>query len=137
MITVIFCTINGLIKRGYQSKILDHHFERAMSVNKKILLENKEKPSTQGTVPLVLTFKKRSPHIKNRIYQHWYILSINENLPKVFDKRPFISYRRNTTLYQLLGGNPIFQNKVVHKSIKGPKQSGHCLPCLSRMSNLC
>ena len=37
------------IKRVYQSKILEHHFERAMNVDRKIFLENKEKPSTQGT----------------------------------------------------------------------------------------
>ena len=30
----------------YESKILHHHFRRAMSVDRKILLENKEKPST-------------------------------------------------------------------------------------------
>ena len=35
------------IKRIYHSKILDHHFERAMDVDRIILLENKEKPSTQ------------------------------------------------------------------------------------------
>ena len=26
---------DAFIKRGYQSKILDHHFERAMSVDRK------------------------------------------------------------------------------------------------------
>ena len=30
---------DAFIKRGYQSKILDHRFERAMSVDQKILLE--------------------------------------------------------------------------------------------------
>ena len=44
---------------GYQSKILNNHFERAMNVDRKILLENKEKSSTQGNLPLVLTFNKR------------------------------------------------------------------------------
>ena len=38
-----------------QSKILDHHFERALSVDRKIQLENKEKPSPQENLPLVLT----------------------------------------------------------------------------------
>ena len=49
---------DAFIKRGYQSNILNNHFERAMSVDRKILLENKEKPSTQGNLPLVLTFNK-------------------------------------------------------------------------------
>ena len=38
------------------------------------------------------------PNIKNVIDKHWHILSINENVRKVFDKRPFIAYRRNTSL---------------------------------------
>ena len=44
------------IKRGYESKILYHHFERTMSVDRKILLENKEKPSTQGNLLTVNTY---------------------------------------------------------------------------------
>ena len=55
---------DAFIKKGYQSKILDHHFERAMSVDRKTLLESKEKPSTQGSLPLVLTFNKIFPTLK-------------------------------------------------------------------------
>ena len=73
-----------------------------MSVDRKILLENKEKPSTQGNLPLGLTFNKILPNIKNIIDKHWKVPSINENLQKAFDKRPFIAYRRNTNLHQLI-----------------------------------
>ena len=100
----------------YQSKILGHHFERAMSVDRKILLENKEKPSTQRNLSLVLTFNKILPNIKNVIGKHWHILSINENLRKVFDKRPFTAYRRNTNLHQLIGGNRIFKTQLYVKA---------------------
>ena len=125
----------AFIKRGYQSKFLDHHFERVMSVDWKIMLENKEKPSAQWNLPLVLTFNKTLPNIKNVIDQHWHILSINENLRKVFDKRTFIAYRKNTNLYQLIGGNRTFKNKAARRNTKQPKQSEHCSPCLSRMNN--
>ena len=40
------------IKRGYQSRIPDHQFERALSVDRKALLENKEKQPTQSNLPL-------------------------------------------------------------------------------------
>ena len=119
---------DAFIERGYQSKILDHHFERVMIVDRKILLENKEKPSTQGNLPLVLTFNKTLSNIKNIIYKHWHILSINENLRKVFDEKPFIAFRRNTSLCQLIGGNRIFKNKAVRKNTKQLKQLGHCSP---------
>ena len=128
---------DAFIERAYQSKILDHHFERAMSLDRKIMLENKEKPSTQRNLPLVLTFNKTLSDIKNVIDKHWHILSINENLRKVFDKRQFIAYGRNTNLHQLIGGNRIFKNKVLLKNTKHAKQSGHSSPCLSRINNLC
>ena len=105
---------DDFIKRGYQSEILDHHFKRAMSVDRKVLLENK-KPSTQGNLSLVLTFNKTLPTIKNVTDKHRHILYINGFLRNVFDKRPFIAYRRYTNLHQLIEGNCIFKNKDVHK----------------------
>ena len=69
---------DAFIKKGYHFQRLDHHFERAMSgADRKILLENKEKSSTQGNVPLLLTFNKTLPNIKNVVNKHWHILSIN------------------------------------------------------------
>ena len=41
-----------------------------MSVDQKILLENKEKPSTQGNLPLILTFNKILPNIKKVLDKH-------------------------------------------------------------------
>ena len=75
-------------------------------------------PFSKGNMPLLLTFNK-TPNIENVNDKHWYILSINENLRKVFDKRPlFIDYRTNNNLHQLIRGNHIFKNKVVHKNTK-------------------
>ena len=69
---------DAFIKKGSHFQHLGHHFERAMSgVDRKILLENKEKPSTQANVPLLLTFNKTLPNIKNVVNKHWHILSIN------------------------------------------------------------
>ena len=128
---------DAFIKRGYQSKILGHHFERVMSVDQSILPENKEKPSTQGNLPLVFTFNKTLPNIKTVKDKHWHIPSINKNLRKVFDKKPFTAYKRYTNLYQQIGRNRIFKNKVVPKNTKQSKQRGHCSLCLSGPDNLC
>ena len=54
---------HAFIKRGYQSKILDHHFEKVMSVDQKILSKNKEKLSTQENLPLVITCNETVPNI--------------------------------------------------------------------------
>ena len=58
---------DAFIKRGYHSKIMDHLFERAANVDRKILLENREKPSTQGNLPLILTYNKTLLNIENVI----------------------------------------------------------------------
>ena len=69
----------------------------------------------------MLTFNKTLPNIKNVIDKHWHTLSISKNLRKVFYKRPFIDYRRNTNLHQLIGGNRIFKHKVVRENTKTTK----------------
>ena len=68
------------IKKGYHSKTLDGHFKRAMNVDRQILLENKEKLSTQGNLPFVLNYNKILPSIKNVKDKHWHYLSITENV---------------------------------------------------------
>ena len=66
------------IKKGYHSKTLDDHFKRAMNVDRQTLLENKEKLSTQGSLPLVLNYNKILPSVNN--VKHWHFLSITENV---------------------------------------------------------
>ena len=65
---------------------MGHHFERVMSVDQSMLPENKEKPSTQGNLPLVFTFNKTLPNIKTVKDKHWHIPSINENFEKFLIK---------------------------------------------------
>ena len=112
-------------------KFLTITLKEPLGVDQKILLGIKEKPSTQGNLQLVLTFNETLPNIENVINTHWHILSTNENLRKVFDKRPFTSCRRNTNLHQLLRGNCTFLKKLVRQNTKHLKQSGYCSSCLS------
>ena len=61
------------IKSGYHFEILDHHFEIAMNVDWKILLENKQKPPTEGSLSLVYSYNKISKtNIKISKYQKRY-----------------------------------------------------------------
>ena len=108
---------DAFIKTGYQSKIQGHNNERAMSEDQKILLENKEKPSTQRKLALEHYQTLKTLFINIGIF---YLSMKNyEN----FLIRPFIPYRRNTNLHLLIGGNCIFKNTIVCKNTKQPKQS--------------
>ena len=93
-------------------------------------------PSTKGNLPLALPFTKALLNIKTVIDKNWHILSFNKNLRNVFDETPFVAYRRNINLHQLIGGNRILENKAVRKNIKQSKQSGQCSLCLSRLDSL-
>ena len=53
------------------------------SVDRKILLENKEKPSTQGNLPLALTFNKTLSNIKIVVDKHWGIFYLSM---KIYEK---------------------------------------------------
>ena len=59
-------------------EILDHHFERALWVDRKALSRTKEKLATQENIPLVVKFGETLQNIKNTIDKHWHILSIQE-----------------------------------------------------------
>ena len=73
-------------------------------------------PSTKGNVPLALPFTKALLNIKTVTDKNWHILSFNKNLRNVFDETPFVAYRRNINLHQLIGGNRILENKAVRKT---------------------
>ena len=102
---------------GCQSKIMDHHFERAISVDWKILLKNKEKPSTQGNLQLVLTFNKTLLKIKNVIDKHWHILSKFYNILWKFMKSFWSKTSMMEKVKLLWTSTSIIIGKVVnHKS---------------------
>ena len=49
-----------------------------MRVDRKVLSQTNQKPSTQENLPLVVTFNKMLPNIKNVFDKHWHIISFNQ-----------------------------------------------------------
>ena len=84
---------------GYQSKILDYHLERAMSVDQKIRLENKEKLYLK-------TLKSRNNQdIVHHALQDWTIFVVNKlsRLKHSRQKKPFKYF---TTFHENWKPNP-------------------------------
>ena len=52
----------AFIKRGNNPESLGYYFERAMRVDRTVLLQYKEKPATQENLQVV-TFKKALPNL--------------------------------------------------------------------------
>ena len=76
----------------------------------------------------------RVPNIRSAIDKHWNILKINTELAETFKEKPFVAYRKNQNLKDLIGQTTIENNKVLRKKTQ---QKGKCRPCLTKTNNLC
>ena len=85
-------------------------------------------------IPLVVTYDKRLPRIKEILEESWSILKINEAEGQKFKEKPLLSYRRNKNLRDILGQTSLIGNKVVRKRNEG---RGRCTPCRSRPDAKC
>ena len=127
---------HAFLKRGYQQDHLTEQFKRASSKNRDELLQYKNKTNNRKIIPLITTYNKKLPNLKQMIEKHWNILKIDENLATTFNQtKPVVAYRRNKNLKDLIGQTNIKNNKVNRTTLK-PK-TGKCRPCLTNTKNLC
>ena len=56
------------------------------------------------------------PNVKQTINMHWHLLQINSNLRTAFQQQPFIAYRRNKNLDDVIGSKKILDSKSVRKN---------------------
>ena len=66
------------------------------------LLENRNKKNKSDRVPLVLTYSKLLPDIRNILRKHQATLHKSERMREVFDKPPLLAFRRDTNLCDVL-----------------------------------
>ena len=125
---------NAFLKRGYQQEHLTNQFTKAENKSREQLLTTKPKEKTAGRIAFVTTFNKHLPNIKSAIDKHWDILNINEQVGEAFKEKPFIAYRRNRNLKDLIGQTTINKNNVQRKKTN---EKGKCRPCLTTTANLC
>ena len=124
---------NSFRERGYDEEELHSGFSKAADTNREDLLQYKNRTQSRS-IPLVVTYNKHLPNIKNTIDNNWNILKINQKLSKCFEDQPIIAYRRNKNLKDFIG-----QTKVTLGSISRGKTRTiqTCSPCRSRPDNLC
>ena len=46
------------------------------------------------------------------INKHWNVLQINLGLEEIFQNNPFVAYKRNKNLQEIIGGHTIKNGKV-------------------------
>ena len=122
-----------LTKRGYDEEKTKHEINRAAALDKRTLRVYKEKENTNRT-PLVVTYDKRLPQIKEVLDETWNILQINPSESRKFVEKPLVCFKRNKNLRDILGQTRIKNNKVVRKK---PESKGRCTPCRGRADAKC
>ena len=125
---------SSFLKRGYQRNHLINQFNKATNRTRQQLLIKTPVAKTNN-LPFITTFHKNLPNIRSAINKHWNILKINPELEETFQNtKPFLAYRRNRNLKDLIGQTTLNNNKVIRKK---PKEKGKCRPCLTKSNNLC
>ena len=125
----------SFLKRGYKEKELEEHFHRASNKDRNELLKQKDRKTKPNRIPFITTFNDTLPNIRQAIQKTWNILHINDEVKKSFTEEPFIAYRRNSNLRDLIGQTTIIDNKT-HRNTNKFIQ-GKCTPCLNSRRNLC
>ena len=125
----------SFINRGFKEKFLDTEFQRLSEIETDALLTPKSKEKDQKIIPFITTYNKTLSNVKQIINKHWHLLQINSNLRTAFEQKPFIAYRRNKNLGDLIGSKKILDGSVVPKN--NSKKQLYCRPCLTRRDNIC
>ena len=60
------------------------------------------------------------------INKHWNVLQINLGLEEIFQNNPFVTYKRNKNLQEIIGGHTIKNGKVF--KVHSKSTEGKCEP---------
>lgn len=52
--------------------------------------------------PFVTTYNPAVSDIKKILMKHWHLITVNQNLNRIFPYPPFVSYKRNKSLKDFL-----------------------------------
>ena len=122
-----------LVNRGYKEETISQEINRAATQERNALLTYKEK-TTSSRIPLIVTYNKTSPDLKNIIDSTWDHLKINPETNAKFPEKPIVCYKRNRNLRDEIGQTRISRNRVVRKR---EQNRGRCSPCMGRSDCMC
>ena len=97
------------------------------------LLSYKEKTSS-GRIPLIVTYNKDLPNLKQIIDNTWNHLEINPTTSTKFQEKPIVCYKRNQNLRDIIGQTRLSRNRVIRNTTK---KRGRCSPCMGKTDCLC
>ena len=110
--------------------------EKVNMIDRKELLQAKEKNNQKNKIPLVITYNRTLPNISEVVKKNWNILQIGSEFENVFDNTPTIAFKRNKNIQELIGGNLINNGKLVKRN-KLKQKEGKSKTCNTNRTSLC
>ena len=123
----------NFIERGYDERILNDEINKVDNIDRKDLLSKKEK-NVKDRIPYLITYNRKLPMMRKIINKHWNVLQINPGLEEIFQNNPFVAYKRNKNLQEIIGGHTIKNGKVFKAHSKS--REGKCESCNKSKSSL-
>lgn len=125
-----------LLQREYKEENIDRQMEKVNMIDRKELLQAKEKNNQKNKIPLVITYNRTLPNISEVVKKNWNILQIGSEFENVFDNTPTIAFKRNKNIQELIGGNLINNGKLVKRN-KLKQKEGKSKTCNTNRTSLC
>lgn len=90
-----------LINRGYKENEIDEVLRETLTLNRNILLKDKDK-TKKRTLVFITKYNPGLKHLKRILLKHWKELSENSRCKTIFTSKPMIAYKRNRNIREIL-----------------------------------
>ena len=114
------------MKPWYEENILKDQIYKVRNTDRKTLLKKKQKNENDRFLCLITYDRKMQKKQKN-INKYWNVLQINPKLREAFQNKPFVVFKRNKSLQEIIGGRMIKNGNVFKTHLENKK--GKCEPC--------
>ena len=116
-----------LKKRGYNNASINHCFNKASGIDRKDLIQYKEK-NANNRVPFVITYHPALSNLSSIVREHWTTIQKHPELCKIFKELPVLAFRKPKSLKDILVRADISPRSAYN---------GQCKKCDSRRCMTC
>ena len=116
-----------LKKRGYNNASINHCFNKASGIDRKDLIQYKEK-NANNRVPFVITYHPALSNLSSIVREHWTTIQKHPELCKIFKEPPVLAFRKPKSLKDILVRADISPRSAYN---------GQCQKCDSRRCMTC
>ena len=73
-------------------------------------------------ISCLINYNRKLPMMRKTIHKHWNALQINPKLPETFQNNPFVAFKRNQNLQEIIEGHRIKNGNMFKALFKKQKR---------------